>query len=760
MSPPCACVRGDIAVAGKYHGASPDKESGRRATGSANKKRGGRVIMLEGKNPGTPAAVKDIAPDDIVFAMDIGTRTVAGVIGRQEGDVFHVLATEVCEHKSRAMMDGQVHDIDQTAVTAMEVKRRLEERMGFRLKRVAIAAAGRVLRTCQVKVEKNLEQDMEIDDDLVSSIEIEGIQRAQTVLDENSEAEDKNQYYCVGYSVINYYLNGYVITKLTGHKGRTAGVELLATFLPLTVVDSLYSVVNRLGLEVASLTLEPIAAINVAIAPDLRLLNLALVDIGAGTSDIALTKDGSVFAYAMASVAGDEITESISQRYLVDFATAEKIKVSLSSGKEKIRFTDILKKKHEITAEEVLRDIGDTIRMLASAISGKILEYNRKAPNAVFLVGGGSRIPLLTKFLAEQLGLPEDRVVVRGRDVVRGVKYSDKKLFGPEAVTPLGIAVTAQMYAGKDFLSVTVNDKKLKLFNSKKLKVSDALVLYGFNGGDLIGRSGKSITCTVNGEERRIRGEYGKAAEIWLNGKLSSLDASLSFGDNITVIPAQNGRDASVKAYELVPDYCTGSVILNGSPVDISTIITVNGRQVGAETEIKDGDTVQFSRIRTLGDLLEAAGFTGMDCNITVNGISDCRYDYVLKDRDVVICEERREDYSPAASEDHGGSVGNLHKNGAETEAGIGTGTEAETGDMMNIYTRQEPDEWFDVTVNGKTVSLRKNQARHMFVDIFNYIDFDLSKPQGTIVLRLNGRPAAFTDVIGEGDEIEIYWRK
>ena len=154
MGPPYACVRGDIAVAGKYHGTSPDKESGMRATDSANKKRGGRVIRLEGKNPETPAAVKDIAPDDIVFAMDIGTRTIAGVIGRQEGDVFHVLATEVCEHKSRAMMDGQIHDIDQAAATAMEVKRRLEYRIGFRLKRVAIAAAGRVLRTCQVKVEK------------------------------------------------------------------------------------------------------------------------------------------------------------------------------------------------------------------------------------------------------------------------------------------------------------------------------------------------------------------------------------------------------------------------------------------------------------------------------------------------------------------------------------------------------------------------------------------------------------------------------
>ena len=158
-----------------------------------------------------------------------------------------------------------------------------------------------------------------------------------------------------------------------------------------------------------------------------------------------------VFAYAMASIAGDEITERISQQYLVDFATGEKIKTSLATGKDRIRFTDILKKKHEIAASEILRDIEDTIRQLASTISGKILEFNRKSPNAVFLVGGGSRIPLLPQILAEQLGLPEDRVAVRGRDVIKGVRFSDRKLYGPESVTPFGIAVTAQMNAGRIF---------------------------------------------------------------------------------------------------------------------------------------------------------------------------------------------------------------------------------------------------------------------------------------------------------------------
>lgn len=740
-------------MADNYRGASPEKKSNKRNVNNANagkkaaerkssaktRRSNARVIRLADKNAEAAVSMQDLVPDDIVFAMDIGTRNIAGVIGMQEGDVFHVIATEISEHKSRAMVDGQIHDIDQAAATALEVKQKLESRLGIKLKRVAIAAAGRVLRTCQVKVEKSLEQDIEIDADFVSSLEIEGIQRAQMTLDEGSEKEDKTQYYCVGYSVINYYLNGYVMTKLTGHKGKSAGVELLATFLPLTVVDSLYSVVNRIGLEVSSLTLEPIAAINATIPQDLRLLNLALVDIGAGTSDIALTKDGSVFAYAMASIAGDEITERISQQYLVDFATGEKIKTSLATGKDRIRFTDILKKKHEIAASEILRDIEDTIRQLASTISGKILEFNRKSPNAVFLVGGGSRIPLLPQILAEQLGLPEDRVAVRGRDVIKGVRFSDRKLYGPESVTPFGIAVTAQMNAGKDFLSVTVNDKKVKLFNAKKLTISDALVLYGFDAEDLIGRSGKGITCTVNGEVRRFRGELGKAAEIWLNGKPASLDTALSFGDNITVIPAQNGRNASVKASELVPDHSNSSVILNGNPVDTSAVILVNGVQASGETDIKDGDVVQFSRIRTLGELLEAAGFMGVDCDIAVNGSKNHDYDYLLMNGDIITCVERKSDeYQDITS--------------SSTVPGIEA---VEDTDLL-----PSTDEWFDVTVNGRTVSLKKSQTRHMFVDIFNYIEFDLSKPQGTIELRLNGRPAAFTDVINEGDNIEIYWGK
>jgi len=736
---------------------SYSQKTGKTAKGSKRSPAAGKGRVIKLEDSSIPSPMQELTPDNVIFAMDIGTRTVVGVVGIQDGKHFRVLATEVCEHKSRAMMDGQVHDIEQAALTVLEVKEKLEARIGFRLKKVAIAAAGRVLKTCQVKVEKNIEPGTEIDDDFVSSLEIEGIQRAQMILDDNCEPDDKTQFYCVGYSVINYYLNGYVISKLVGHKGKTAGADILATFLPLTVVDSLYSVVNRIGLEVSSLTLEPIAAINVAIPQDLRLLNLALVDIGAGTSDIALTKDGSVFAYAMASIAGDEITERISQHYLVDFNTGEKIKMFLSTGRGSFTFTDILKKKHTVTADEVLKEIEDTVRQLASTICMKILEFNKKAPNAVFLIGGGSRIPMLPEMMAEQLGLPEDRVVVRGRDVIRDIKYSDKKLYGPESITPYGIAVTAQMYAGKDFVSVSVNDKKLKLFNSKKLTVADALILYGYNASDLIGRTGRSITFTVNGEIRRVRGEHGVAAEIFLNGKQAGLDAPVSFGDSITVIPARNGKDAEVKAGELVSDYVSGTVYLNGNPVDISTKIMINGAGVQRDTIVKDGDAVEISAVKTLGDLLNAAGFSAQKCEIRINGQTTYDLSYVLKDMDQITCAEHgNNDQTDVA----GNGEANWPYMPLTEESMTDREDEREEKDICLSGVHSEAGNTIDVIVNGKAVSITDSKSQHIFVDVFNHIDFDLSRPHGNIILRLNGRPAAFTDIIRHSDVIDIYWDK
>ncbi|MDF2524134.1 MAG: actin-like ATPase involved in cell division, partial [Clostridiales bacterium] len=673
-----------------------------------------KIIKLESQVPNKPEPVSghsikiDFNEDELIFALDIGTRTVVGIIGIQEGDHFKIIGTEVIEHKHRAMLDGQIHNIEQVAEVVLELKDKLQQKLGISLTKVAIAAAGRVLRTSSVKVDREIEIGKEISHEMISSLEMEGIQQAQLKLDFVTEKEDKTQFYCVGYSVVNHYLNDYPICSLLGHRGNKISVEILATFLPHVVVDSLYTVMSRVGLEVISLTLEPIAAINVTIPKELRMLNLALVDIGAGTSDIALTKDGSVFAYAMAPIAGDEITERISQHYLVDFITAEKIKISLSGTRETITFKDILDKKHEVNVSDVLDIIKPCIEELALTISQKILEFNQKSPNAVFLIGGGCQIPGLAKLISENLKLPEDRVAVRDRKVIHNIRYSGKNLNGPEAVTPFGIAITAQMQRGHDFLSVTINGKKVRLFNSKKLTVADALILIGFNAGELIGRTGKSLTFDLGGQKKVIRGEYGKPAEIFVNGRSANLETAINIGDDIRVIPAENGKDAEVRVGNLVRDINPCKVSLNSSVIQVGTIVCINEKQIDdRDIMVNNGDVVETIMIDTVEDLLMFCDMDIKKYQVLVNG-QESYARYVLRDLDVIECKLREDIPQPAVI---------LTEQDVKNDE-----QDVSTNDLVQTISSQPAANFGpSVTINNNKVIL-KNGRQHIFVDMFEYI--------------------------------------
>ena len=263
---------------------------------------------------------------EMIFGLDIGTRSIVGTVGyKNNANRFQIVSQVIKEHETRAMLDGQIHDIDAVSKTISEVKTKLEKAIGFPLKEVCIAAAGRVLKTVHVTAEHIFDSETVITKEMVHSLDLLGVEQAYDTLKETENME-LFRYYHVGYTVIKYYLNDYIMLSLEGHKGSKISADVLATFLPEEVIDGLYQAVEMAGLKVANLTLEPIAAMEVAIPENLRLLNLALVDVGAGTSDISITKDGSIIAFGMIPYAGDEITEYIAKKYLVDFNAAEKIK--------------------------------------------------------------------------------------------------------------------------------------------------------------------------------------------------------------------------------------------------------------------------------------------------------------------------------------------------------------------------------------------------------------------------------------------------
>ena len=107
----------------------------------------------------------------MIFALDIGTRSVIGMLGVVEDDKVRVIAIEKEEHNERAMIDGQIENIEKVAVLAGKVKKRLESKVHCKLKRVCVAAAGRALRTKRTEYEIDLPSKQLIDEEVISRLE-------------------------------------------------------------------------------------------------------------------------------------------------------------------------------------------------------------------------------------------------------------------------------------------------------------------------------------------------------------------------------------------------------------------------------------------------------------------------------------------------------------------------------------------------------------------------------------------------------------
>lgn len=710
--------------------------------------------------------------EEIIFGLDIGTRTVIGLVGYKREETFYVLASKMIEHESRAMIDGQIHDIGKVAKIASQVKKELENITGYTFKKVAIAAAGRSLKTYNVSVAQQLDSksDVLIDVDTIKSLEVEGLNKAQAEL--LKELNEDEKYFCVGYSIINYYLNGLVISNLEGHKGRKIAADVLATFLPQIVVDSLYAVVERIGLEVASMTLEPIAAINVVIPENLRLLNLALVDVGAGTSDIAVTKEGSVSAYGMIPLAGDEITEQLVHNYLIDFQTAETVKQQIQIADE-IEFLDILGIPHKATKQELLNVIEPVVERLSSEVAAKICSVNGgKSPSAVFCVGGGSQISGFIEKLSTKLEIPKERVALRGSEALAKIVYNnDQKLMGPMYVTPVGICITSALDKGYDFIYVSVNGEIVELMKSKELTILDAAITQGFNHTNLINRKGNNLLFRLNGTIKKVKGDFGTPAELYLNDEIASLDSTIKEDDKIKIIKAVNGKDAEAFIKDFINESTKKTVFLNGTPMELSTFAIINGQRVSIDTQIHNDDEVYTFKFDTIKDLCNFAEIDLKDTQIYLNDVL-CSEQTQISNNDRINIKSKlslkntieniqaqKEVEKPIEVEINSNLKKDLQTNSQlDLKLNSQPSLQPNSQPEQNINNFDSPD--IQVIVNGKPVTLTGNKKSYIFVDIFNYIDFDLSKPRGLITLKLNGRKANYTDVIKSGDYIEISWEK
>ena len=540
-----------------------------------------------------------------VFGLDIGTRNVVGTVGyRTEDDEFIVVAQYIKQHDTRAMLDGQIHDIGKVAKTIDAVKKELEQQIGQPLTEVCIAAAGRVLKTVTTHVEYEYAEESVVTGEDIHTLNLLGIEKAQTSLKDINDTNYK--FYCVGYSVVKYYLNDEPFISLEDHKADKIGEDIIVTFLPEDVVDGLYSAVGHAGLSVANMTLEPIAAINVAIPENFRMLNIALVDVGAGTSDISLTRDGSIIAYGMIPHAGDELTELIVQHFLVDFKTAEAMKLD-STESDEVTYNDIMCITHTIPSSDIWKVVEPVVEKITTEVAEKIRELNaNKSVSACFVVGGGGKIHGFTELLAKKLDLPEERVALRGEEVLGEVTFQQPDIKkDPLLVTPIGICLNYYEQRN-NFIMVRFNGERLKLYDNNRLTIVDAAMQAGFPNDQLFPKRGMPINFTVNGAARIARGEAGEAAVVTMNGRPANINTPLEPNSEITIEPSTAGEAARYTINQL-DEFNQASLTfnINGKDVICPKFVQVNGSLEPGSYEIQEGDEIETRNFYTVGQIAE-----------------------------------------------------------------------------------------------------------------------------------------------------------
>lgn len=682
--------------------------------------------------------------DKLVFGLDIGTRSIVGSVGYMEKNRFHVIAHYVKEHETRAMLDGQIHDIGKVSETISKVKKELEMQVQAPLKDVCIAAAGRVLKTITVHIDYELPAEQQINNEHVYSLDLMGVEKAYDII---REEDTDIKFYCVGYTVIKYYLNDYMITNLEGHKAKKISADVLATFLPEDVVDGLYTAVEDADLNVANMTLEPIAAINIAIPQNYRLLNIALVDVGAGTSDISITKDGSIIAYGMIPHAGDELTETLVSRYLVDFNTAEKIKRASVLNKQ-ITFKDIMGLKQKVSPQEVREIYTPTVETMTREIADKIIELNGgKSVSAVFVVGGGGKVSGFTSALARHLDIPEERVALRGAEVLMEIDFIKEGIKkDPLLVTPIGICLS--FYDQKNnFIFVHINDERIKLYDNDKLTVTDAAMQIGFPNEDLFPKRGKELEFTMNGAKRMFRGLPGEPAVITINGEPANIHSKIMKNDRIYIKESTVGNAAEVTIDKL-PEYKSSmTFIVNGQSVVCPCFVQVNGELKPGDYNISSGDTIEILNYYTVEQALQFLDIDYDSMKIRLNNRTALPGDLVYENFNLDFEE------FPDKPEDASLQYEEYTEPEAESEQQKVSGEETAPENDTTINSA------ITVIINNTPVIL-KNKNRYIFVDILDFYPFDTSVAGGTeLVTTINGERCDFTGVINNGDVLEIYWK-
>jgi cell division protein FtsA len=406
-----------------------------------------RIWGREEESPLAACTALDIGTEFVkalVFEIDEeGVGTVRGV-GRKRQGLAH-------------MQSGTVTDINAVVDNCSVALQEAEEMAGFRPTQVVIGIAGELVKgftTTHAQERKHpdaLITDVELQK-LIDGVQREALREAERAITwETGLAQVDVR--LVHAAVTGAQIDGYPVTNPVGFKGRHVKLSVFNAFAPLVHLGALQSVAQQLELELLEIVAEPYAVARVLASEQVQQSGALFVDVGGGTTDVALVRNGGIEGTRMFALGGRAFTKSIADRLDLPFPRAEEVKLDYARGLGGKKRPEVA----AIIADDVSIWSAGVELVLDELAGGDLL------PGRIYLCGGGSHLPEIGTTLRDEafwkrlpFSRPPEVVVITPKQVERIIDGTHL-LVDQQDVTPLGLAYQAiEMQTNEDPLDIAL----------------------------------------------------------------------------------------------------------------------------------------------------------------------------------------------------------------------------------------------------------------------------------------------------------------
>jgi cell division protein FtsA len=333
--------------------------------------------------------------DQLIVALDIGTEFVKVLIGRVTDTGLEIIGVGRAHQELTDMQAGAIADIASVVSNCDEALTQAEEQAGVSTNTAVIGIAGELVKglTTTVRVKrKNPERELDMKEveRIIAVVQDRAQQRAKQQLAWELGGKDV-EIRLVNSALVHIEIDGYPVTSPVGFKGREVVVQLYTAFAPMIHIGALERTAKELNLDLVAVAAEPFAVSRAVIGDDPNAsMSAILMDVGGGTTDIAVINDGGVQGTKMFGIGGRAYTRSLERDLGISFVQAEEIKLGLSSQKVPASKVPIV--------EQSLRK---TLDVWTSGVELALAEFTSldHLPRRIYLCGGGSSLDMLMRQL-------------------------------------------------------------------------------------------------------------------------------------------------------------------------------------------------------------------------------------------------------------------------------------------------------------------------------------------------------------------------